>query len=58
MNEMIKEEQKKLASHLDGLSGEERKKQGFALMCYLQGYEAGYQSALQNDGAKEEKKNG
>ena len=49
MNETIKLEQQKLAQHMSNLSIEEREKQGFALMCYLQGYEAGYQSAIQNE---------
>ena len=49
MDDMIREEQLKLANHFKGLSADERQKQGFALMCYLQGYEAGYQSALQSE---------
>lgn len=44
MNEAIKNEQDKLAQHLKKLSAEEREKQGFGLMCWLQGYEVGYQS--------------
>lgn len=47
MEEAIKNEQKKLADHFKGLNSmEARERQGFALMCYLQGYEAGYQSAI------------
>ena len=49
MDEAIRNEQEKLANHLKGLSAEEREKQGFALMCYIQGYEAGYQSAKQSE---------
>jgi len=49
VDDMIREEQIKLANHFKGLSADERQKQGFALMCYLQGYEAGYQSAMQNE---------
>ena len=47
MNKDIEIEQKKLAEHMKGLSNEERQKQGVALMCWLQGYEVGYQSAKQ-----------
>ncbi len=53
MDEAIKKEQEKLANHMKKLSSEERQKQGFGLMCWLQGYEVGYQSA-QNE--KETKK--
>ena len=51
MNENIKIEEEKLAKRL---SGDEREKKGFALLCYLQGFEAGYQSAIKHN-EKEDK---
>ena len=49
MNKEIEQEQIKLAEHFRKLSIEERQKQGLALMCWLQGYETGYQSATQEE---------
>ena len=49
MDKAIENEQMKLAEHMKNLSVEEREKQGFALMCWLQGYEAGYQSVKQSE---------
>lgn len=49
MNKEIEKEQKKLAEHLKKLPIEEREKQGLGLMCWLQGYEVGYQSAKQSE---------
>ena len=49
MNKEIENEQKKLAEHFKKLPIEEREKQGLGLMCWLQGYEVGYQSAKQNE---------
>lgn len=53
MNDSIKKEQKKLAEHMKNLSAKERQKQGFAMMCWLQGYETGYESAKQQENDKE-----
>ena len=55
MNDAIKKEQKKLAEHMKCLSVEERKRQGYALMCWLQGFEAGIESAKQKQEAKDAK---
>lgn len=49
MNTEIEKEQIKLAKHFSGLPIEEKQKQGLALMCWLQGYETGYQSAKQEE---------
>ena len=49
MNKEIENEQNQIADHFKSLPIEEREKQGFALMCWLQGYEAGYQSAKQSE---------
>ena len=49
MDNEIRKEQMKLAEHFKGLPMDEKQKQGFALMCWLQGYEAGYQSAKQEE---------
>ena len=49
MDKSIEKEQIKLAEHFSKLSFEERQKQGFALMCWMQGYEAGYQTAKQEE---------
>ena len=46
MSDEIKIEEEKLAKNL---SGDEREKKGFALLCYLQGFEAGYQSAIKKN---------
>ena len=53
MNKEIELEQKKLADHFKGLPIEEKKKQAFALMCWLQGYESGYQSGKQEEQSDE-----
>ena len=47
MDESIKSEQEKLANYLNGLSAEEMEKRDFGVMCWLQGYEVGYQSAME-----------
>lgn len=47
MDESIKKEQEKLANHLKNLSPEARQKEGMAIMCYMQGYEVGYQTAME-----------
>ena len=39
--ETIENEQRKLANRLKEMSPEERSKQTYGLMCWLQGYEAG-----------------
>ena len=49
MDKAIESEQIKLAEHFKKLPIEEKAKQGLALMCWLQGYETGYQSAKQEE---------
>ena len=49
MDNEIKNEQLKLANHFSKLTIDEKEKQGLALMCWLQGYEAGFQSAKQEE---------
>ena len=39
----IEPEQRKLADHLNAISPEDREKQAYGLLCWLQGHEAGYQ---------------
>lgn len=53
MDEEIKKEQEKLAEHLKKLPREELERQGMGIMCWLQGYEVGFQSASNK---KEDKK--
>ena len=53
MTEEIRQEQEKLAKHLKNLASDEREKQAYGIMCWLQGHEAGYQAGVlagQNDG--------
>jgi len=45
MDNSIKKEQKKLADNLKNSSKEQIEKKGFALLCWLKGYEVGYESA-------------
>ena len=44
MDESIKKEQKKLADNLANSTAKEIEKKGFALLCWLQGYQTGYES--------------
>ena len=53
MDKAVEQEQKKLAEHLRSVSADEREKQAYGLLCWLQGHEAGYQAGLT---AKEEEK--
>ena len=53
MDKNIAKEQKKLAEHLKNLSADERQRQGFGMMCWLQGYEVGYQSAKSREKSEE-----
>ena len=53
MDKALENEQKKLADHLRTISPDEREKQTYGLLCWLQGHEAGYQAGLI---AKEEQK--
>ena len=48
MNEAIRNEQKKFADQLKNLSQEDFEKKSLMLACWLQGYQIGYQSAIQN----------
>lgn len=45
MNEAIKQEQEKFADNFKNISAEKVEEKSLALLCWLQGYEAGYQSA-------------
>lgn len=45
MNEAIEKEQKKLADNLKNSTEEQFEKKGFALLCWLKGYECGFESA-------------
>lgn len=54
MDDAIRNEQQKLADHLKSLPREELEKQGMGIMCWLQGYQVGYNSASKN-GDDEEK---
>ena len=46
MDKEIELEQKKLADHLRTISPDEREKQAYGLLCWLQGHEAGYQAGI------------
>lgn len=46
MDQEIREEQEKLARKLKALNSDERQKQVYGLMCWLQGHEAGYQAGV------------
>ena len=52
MDEAIKKEQEKLAENLKNMSAEDMEKKGFALLCWLKGYEVGYESAKEKHDAK------
>ena len=52
MDEAIRNEQKKLADNLKESSAEEFEKKGFALLCWLKGYEVGVESAKGKRGSK------
>ena len=39
----IEAEQRKLAEHFQTISPEDREKEAYGLLCWLQGHEAGYQ---------------
>lgn len=52
MNEAIKNEQKKLADNLKNSTPEQIEKKGFALLCWLKGYECGYESAKEKRNKK------
>lgn len=46
MSEEIRQEQEKLANHFKALAIDEKEKQAYGLLCWLQGHEAGYQAGL------------
>lgn len=46
MNEEIRTEQERLANHLKSLKVDEREKQAYGMLCWLQGHEAGYQAGV------------
>lgn len=50
MSNEIREEQEKLAKKLKALSADEREKQAYGIMCWLQGHEAGYQAGISAGG--------
>ena len=46
MSEEIRKQQEKLANHLKSLKADEREKQAYGMMCWMQGHEAGYQAGV------------
>lgn len=46
MTPEVREEQERLARNLKALSADEREKQAYGIMCWLQGHEAGYQAGV------------
>ena len=48
MSDEIRAEQEKVVEHFKSLPQDEKQKQAFALMAWLQGYEVGYQSAMES----------
>lgn len=46
MTNEVRKEQEKLAEKLSKLSADEKAKQAYGIMCWLQGHEAGYQAGV------------